>query len=121
MADRIVAVLGIYRNEVQAERAAVHLMEAGFDGNDMNRIGADGALGGIVDVLVRLGIPEFEAKRYEGRIKEGCVLLSVHCDTSVSATRAENLLKQMGALDIASNDKARADGARSHNRPAAQM
>src|SRR5829696_1494658 len=44
--------------------------------------GAGGALGGIVGALVGMGIPEYEAKRYEGRIKEGGVLLSVHAGTS---------------------------------------
>src|SRR5262249_53377368 len=45
-------------------------------------IGAGGTVGGIVGALVGMGIPEYEAKRYEGRIKEGRVLASVHCDNS---------------------------------------
>ena len=49
-----------------------------------------------------MGIPEYEAKRYEGRLKEGGVLLSVHCDTSEEITRAKDLLKRTGANDIAS-------------------
>jgi len=49
-----------------------------------------------------MGIPEYEAKRYEGRIKEGGVLLSVHCATSEDISRAKNLLKSTGAEDIAS-------------------
>src|SRR5450631_2823063 len=44
-------------------------------------LGAGGAVGGVIGALVGMGIPEYEAKRYEGRIKEGGVLLSVHCDT----------------------------------------
>src|SRR5499427_11157136 len=45
-------------------------------------IGAGGALGGVVGALVGMGIPEYEAKRYEGRVKDGGVLLSVHCGSS---------------------------------------
>src|SRR5579872_6539193 len=45
-------------------------------------VGVGGVVGGLVGALVGMGIPEYEAKRYEGRIKEGGILLSVHCDTS---------------------------------------
>ncbi len=45
-------------------------------------VGAGGAVGGLLGALVGMGMPEYEAKRYEGRVKEGGVLLSVHCDTS---------------------------------------
>jgi hypothetical protein len=56
-----------------------------------------------------MGIPEYEAKRYEGHIKEGGVLLSVHCDTSEEITRAKGLLKHTGAQDISSSGEAAAD------------
>jgi len=65
-------------------------------------IGVGGAVGGLVGALVGMGIPEYEAKRYEGRVKEGGVLLSVHCDTSEDITRAKEILKRTGANDIAS-------------------
>jgi hypothetical protein len=55
-----------------------------------------------VEALVGMGIPEYEAKRYEGRIKSGGVLLSVHCDTSDDIQRAKDILKRTGAEDIAS-------------------
>src|SRR4030095_4159743 len=45
-------------------------------------LGAGGAAGGIVGGLVGMGLPEYEAKRYEGRVKDGGVLISVHCATS---------------------------------------
>src|SRR5271168_1851844 len=45
-------------------------------------VGVGGAVGGFTGALVGLGIPEYEAKRYEGRIKKGGILLSVHCDNS---------------------------------------
>lgn len=72
-------------------------------------LGVGGAVGGLVGALVGMGIPEYEAKRYEGRIKEGGVLLSVHCDTSEEITRAKDLLKQSGAEDISSSGEASAD------------
>ena len=65
-------------------------------------LGVGGAVGGLVGALVGMGIPEFEAKRYEGRVKNGGVLLSVHCDTSDEITRAKDVLKRTGAEDIAS-------------------
>lgn len=72
-------------------------------------LGVGGAVGGLVGALVGMGIPEYEAKRYEGRIKEGGVLLSVHCDTSEEITRAKDLLKQSGAQDVSSSGEASAD------------
>ena len=63
--------------------------------------GAVGTVGGIIGALVGMGIPEYEAKRYEGRIREGGVLLSVHCDSSEWVKRAKELLRETGAQDIA--------------------
>ncbi|MDP8988676.1 MAG: general stress protein [Acidobacteriota bacterium] len=65
-------------------------------------LGVGGAVGGLIGVLVGMGIPEYEAKRYEGRVKDGGVLLSVHCDTSDEISRAKGLLKETGAEDISS-------------------
>src|SRR5277367_5040237 len=50
-------------------------------------VGAGGAVGGFIGALVGMGIPEYEAKRYEGRVKEGGTLLSVHCETSDEIVR----------------------------------
>jgi hypothetical protein len=65
-------------------------------------VGAGGAVGTLVGALVGMGIPEYEAKRYEGRVKDGGILLSVHCDTSEEIDRAKEILKRTGAEDIAS-------------------
>jgi hypothetical protein len=65
-------------------------------------LGAGGAVGGLIGALVGMGIPEYEAKRYEGHLKNGGVLLSVHCDTADQITRAKGILKGTGATDIAS-------------------
>lgn len=72
-------------------------------------LGAGGAVGGIIGALVGMGIPEYEAKRYEGRLKEGGVLLSAHCDTSEQVTLAKTVLKETGAEDISSTGEASAD------------
>ena len=72
-------------------------------------LGSGAAVGGLIGSLVGMGIPEYEAKRYEGRIKEGGVLLSVHCDNSDWVKRAKEVLKQTGAEDVASAGEAGAD------------
>jgi hypothetical protein len=66
-------------------------------------LGVGGAVGGLIGALVGMGIPEYEAKRYEGRVKDGGILLSVHCDTSEEISRAKEILKATGADDIASS------------------
>jgi len=78
-------------------------------------LGVGGAVGGLVGALVGMGIPEYEAKRYEGRVKDGGVLLSVHCDTSAEIARAKDVLKRTGAEDIASTGE-EAVGATSSSR-----
>jgi hypothetical protein len=76
-------------------------------------MGAVGAVGGIAGALVGLGMPEYEAKRYEGRVKKGGTLLSVHCDDSEWTKRAKQVLTDTGAEDIASTGEAGADFAAS--------
>src|ERR1700730_2615093 len=66
-------------------------------------LGVGGAVGGLVGALVGMGIPEYEAKRYEGRVKDGGILLSVHCDSSAEVSRAKDILKATGAEDVASS------------------
>ena len=71
--------------------------------------GAGGVVGGIAGALVGMGIPEYEAKRYEGRIKEGGILLSVHCDDSKWTKRAKQILEETGAEDVSSAGESSAD------------
>jgi len=71
--------------------------------------GVGGAVGGIAGALIGMGIPEYEAKRYEGRVKNGGILLSVHSDNSDWTTRAKKILEQTGAEDIASTGETKGD------------
>lgn len=66
-------------------------------------LGIGGAVGGLIGALVGMGIPEYEAKRYEGRVKDGGVLLSAHCGSSEEISRAKDILRATGAEDIASS------------------
>ena len=76
-------------------------------------IGAGGVLGGMAGSLIGLGIPEYEAKRYEGRIRKGGILISVHCDDSDWTHKAKTILEETGAEDVSSTGEARADFAKS--------
>jgi len=64
--------------------------------------GAGGAVGTLVGALIGMGIPEYEAKRYEGRVKKGGILISVHCDNSEWVDKAKHILKGTSAEDVAS-------------------
>jgi len=63
-------------------------------------VGAVGALGGMIGALAGMGVPEYEAKRFEGRVRDGGVLLSVHCDNQDWVKRAKEVLRQNGGQDI---------------------
>jgi hypothetical protein len=76
-------------------------------------LGVGGAVGGLTGALIGLGIPEYVAKRYEGRVKEGGILLSVHSDSSEWTKRAKEILERTGAQDISSTGEASADYAKS--------
>jgi hypothetical protein len=72
-------------------------------------VGAGGAVGGLTGALIGMGIPEYEAKRYEGRLQKGGILLSVHCDTSEEIKRAKEIMKNTGAEDISSTGESSSD------------
>src|SRR5579883_1232267 len=72
-------------------------------------MGTGGAIGGIAGALIGMGIPEYEAKRYEGRVKNGGALLSVHSDASDWTKRAKEILERTGAQDISSAGEGSAD------------
>jgi len=64
--------------------------------------GIGAAVGGLTGALVGMGIPEYEAKRYEGKIKEGNILISVHSENSEERKRAKDIFERAGAHDISS-------------------
>jgi len=65
-------------------------------------VGAGGAVGTLIGALSGMGVPDYEAKRYEGRVKNGGILVSVHCDTAEEIEMAKEVLEQTGADDISS-------------------
>jgi hypothetical protein len=76
-------------------------------------LGVGGAVGGFTGALIGMGIPEFEAKRYEGRLQKGGILLSVHCDTSEEIKRSKEVLKATGAEDVSSTGESSVDKSKS--------
>jgi heat induced stress protein YflT len=82
----------------------------------LSGLGVGGVVGGLGGALVGMGSPEYEAKRYEGRIRRGGILLSVHCDDSDWVKTARIILQQTGAEDISATSEAKADFA-SSDRP----
>jgi hypothetical protein len=68
--------------------------------------GVGGAVGGITGALVGMGIPEYEAKRYEGVVRDGGILLSVHSDNTQWTRKAKDILARCGARDVDSAGEA---------------
>ena len=66
------------------------------------------AVGGLTGALVGMGIPEDEAKRYEGKVKDGNILISVHTEDSDERARAKAIFERAGAEDISSTGEASA-------------
>ena len=79
------------------------LIAAGPIMGSLAGLGVGGAVGGLVGALVGMGIPEYEAKRYEGRVKDGGILVSVHCESSDEVSRAKDVLRSAGGEDVASS------------------
>jgi uncharacterized membrane protein len=74
------------------------------------------AIGGITGALVGMGIPEFEAKRYEGRIREGNILISVHSEDSEQTKIAKDIFQRHGGEDISTADEEAVSESRSDRR-----
>jgi len=81
--------------------------------------GVGGAMGGITGALIGIGIPEYEAKRYEGMVKDGGILVSVHCDDSKWTQLAKDIFEVEKGEGIASTAEASSDEPRtgSYERP----
>jgi hypothetical protein len=63
-------------------------------------VGVGGILGGVAGALIGVGIPEYEAKRYEGRLNKGSILVSVHCDKPEEIPHARRIMERTGGEDI---------------------
>ncbi len=92
------------------------LLAAGPIIGALTGVGSGGIVGGMIGALIGMGIPEYEAKRYEGHVKSGGILASVHCDNREWVSKAKDLLKHTGADNISSSSEAKADFA-SSDRP----
>lgn len=66
----------------------------------MSGAAAGATVGGLTGALIGMGIPELEAKKYEGKLREGNILLSVHTDDGAERSRAKKVLENAGAVDI---------------------
>jgi len=78
-------------------------------GTVLSGIGAGSVLGLVIGAVIGCAIPTYEARRYEGRIRNGGILLSAHCDNKDWTKRAEDVLRQTGAKGIGTRAEARAD------------
>jgi hypothetical protein len=67
---------------------------------------AGAALGGLTGALIGMGMPEYEAKQYEGKLRDGNLLLSVHTDDSDQRRRAEEIFEEAGAEDVRTTGEA---------------
>ena len=81
----------------------------------LSGIGVGALAGGLTGALVGMGIPEYEAKRYETKLKDGNILMSVHTDNSNERDRAQRIFSANGAADISSTGEASVS---SSNKPA---
>lgn len=72
-------------------------------------VGVGGALGGVSGALIGLGVPEYEAKKYEGHVKDGGILLSVHAENDEYVKRAKAILERTGARDISCSGEAKGE------------
>ena len=130
-----IAVYGIYPDRVMVEKAVEELKDAGFRHSDISVLfpaggdtkefaieketkapegaatggGTGAVVGGIAGTLVGLGIPEYEANLYEGRIKDGGILLSIHADDREWKNKGKEMLERTGAEHIGSKGESGAD------------
>ena len=75
----------------------------------LSGIGVGGTVGGLTGALAGMGVPEYEAKRYSGRVRNGGILMSVHCDDAAWTKRAREVLRRTGATDVAVTSETRGD------------
>ena len=82
------------------------LIAAGPIMGALSGLGAGGVVGGVVGALVGSGIPEYEAKFYEGRLRDGNILLAVHTENADIRKRVLHVFRQMGVRDVSTQTEA---------------
>ena len=112
MFDNNTAVFGIYPTDISANAAVDTLRTRGFRTTDVSVLfpfvatlagtGAGGDMGGATGVLIGLGIPAYQERRFERRMRKGAILVSVHADDREWASKGKQILEQTGAEDISS-------------------
>lgn len=85
------------------------LLAAGPIAAALGGVAIGGAVGGVSGALIGMGIPEYEAKRYEGKVKDGNILISVHTEDGDEIKRAKDIFKEANADDISSTSEASED------------
>lgn len=129
-AGKNIVIFGLYSTNATIENGMRALKAAGFRNTDISvfmpqnvgpkdlgiskatKAPEGAAAGGIAGALIDMGTPEYEAKRYEGRIRSGGILLSVHCDDSERTKRTKEILEISGASDISTTREVGADYAK---------
>ena len=76
---------------------------------------AGAAVGGVTGALIGLGIPEYEAKMYEGKLRDGGILISVHTEDGKEVDRAKEIFKRAGATDISASSEEKVPKATTHS------
>jgi hypothetical protein len=84
-------------------------------------VGVGGAVGGFTGAIIGLGIPEYEARLYEGRLAKGGILVAVHCETSGEIIRAKEVMQSTGAEDISTGGETSARPAEERNARSASV
>jgi hypothetical protein len=107
------AALGLLASVPALNPLVSPLIVAGPVVSALAGLGVGGLLGGLIGALIGAGLPEYEARRYRGRVRNRGVLLSVHCDNPVWVKRARKVLSETGSTNIATSREARADFAAS--------
>lgn len=74
----------------------------------LSGVAVGAAVGGVAGGLIGMGIPEIEAKRYEGKVRDGNILISAHCENSDESKRAREIFQNSGASDISSTGESSA-------------
>ena len=110
MFDNNTAVFGIYPTDISANAAVDTLRTRGFRTTDVSVLfpfvatlagtGAGGDMGGATGVLIGLGIPAYQERRFERRMRKGAILVSVHADDREWASKGKQILEQTGAEDV---------------------